>query len=96
MFDLPVVTSHDRKQYTRFRKYLLKNGYMMLQESVYCKLVLNSTMADSLVDNLYKNKPDKGLVQALKITEKQYQRMEYIVGKRSYEVFDTDERLVVL
>ena len=64
MFDLPVVSAHDRKEYAKFRKYLLKNGFLMLQESVYCKLVLNSTMADSLVENLRKNKPENGLVQA--------------------------------
>lgn len=96
MFDLPVVSAHDRKEYTKFRKYLLKSGFMMLQESVYCKLVMNSTMADSLIENLRKNKPEKGVVQAIKITEKQYEKMEYIVGVNSSEVLDTDERLVFL
>lgn len=96
MFDLPVVSAHDRKEYTKFRKYLLKSGFLMLQESVYCKLVMNPTMADSLVDNLRKNKPEKGVVQAIKITEKQYEKMEYIVGVNSSEVLDTDERLVFL
>ncbi len=96
MFDLPVVTSHDRKEYTRFRKYLIKSGFYMLQESVYCKLALNSTMTDSIIENLKKNKPEKGLVQALKVTEKQFERMEYIVGEKQAEVLDTDERLVIL
>lgn len=96
MFDLPVVSAHDRKEYTKFRKYLLKSGFLMLQESVYCKLVMNSTMADSLIENLRKNKPEKGVVQAIKITEKQYEKMEYIVGVNSSEVLDTDERLVYL
>ncbi len=96
MFDLPVMTSHDRKEYTKFRKYLIKSGFYMLQESVYCKLALNSTMADSVIENLKKNKPEKGLVQALKVTEKQFERMEYIVGEKQSEVLDTDERLVIL
>ncbi len=96
MFDLPVVTSHDRKEYTRFRKYLIKSGFYMLQESVYCKLALNSTMTDFIIENLKKNKPEKGLVQALKVTEKQFERMEYIVGEKQAEVLDTDERLVIL
>ena len=96
MFDLPVVSAHDRKEYVKFRKYLLKSGFMMLQESVYCKLVPNTTMADALMENLRKNKPESGLVQALKVTEKQYERMEYIVGEHHSEVLDTDERLVVL
>ncbi len=96
MFDLPVMTSHDRKEYTKFRKYLIKSGFYMLQESVHCKLALNSTMADSVIENLKKNKPEKGLVQALKVTEKQFERMEYIVGEKQSEVLDTDERLVIL
>lgn len=96
MFDLPVVTTHDRKEYMKFRKYLLKNGFLMLQESVYCKLVPNTAMADVVLENLKKNKPENGLVQALKVTERQYQKMEYIVGERCSEVLDTDERLVIL
>ena len=96
MFDLPIVTNHDRKEYTKFRKHLLKSGFLMLQESVYCKLVPNSTMADALIENLRKNKPPKGLVQALKITEKQFERMEYLVGEYQSEVVDTDARLIIL
>lgn len=96
MFDLPVVTASERREYTKFRKYLIKNGYLMLQESIYCKLAQNATAADALVDNLRKNKPESGLVQVLKITEKQYEKMEFIVGGGSSEVLDTDERLVVL
>ena len=96
MFDLPVVTAHDRKDYAKFRKYLIKSGFLMLQESVYCKLVPNSTAADALFDALRKNKPEKGIVQAIKITEKQYERMEYIVGEKHSEVLDTDERMIIL
>lgn len=96
MFDLPVVTAGERREYAKFRKYLIKSGYLMLQESIYCKLAQNATVADALVDNLRKNRPESGLVQVLKITEKQYQNMEYIVGDFSSEVLDTDERLVVL
>ena len=44
MFDLPVQTSLDRREYTKFRKHLIKSGFFMLQESVYCKISLNSGM----------------------------------------------------
>ena len=96
MFDLPVLSTQDRKEYAKFRKYLVKNGFLMMQESVYCKLAPNSAMADTLVANLKKNKPARGLVQVLTVTEKQFERMEYIVGEHHSEVLDTDERLVVL
>lgn len=96
MFDLPVVTVNERREYTRFRKYLIKSGYLMLQESIYCKLAQNSAIADALVDNLRKNKPESGLVQVLRVTEKQYEKMEYIVGEFTSDVLDSDERLVIL
>lgn len=96
MFDLPVGTAGERREYTKFRKYLVKNGYLMLQESIYCKLAQNSTVADALIDNLRKNRPESGLVQVLKITEKQYEKMEFIVGEFTSDVLDTDERLVIL
>lgn len=96
MFDLPSVSSSERKEYTKFRKHLMKSGFLMMQESVYCKLVQNATAADLLVDSIRKNKPSDGLVQVLKITEKQFSKIEYIVGKSNSEVLDTDERLVIL
>ena len=43
LFDLPVLTGDQRREYARFRKFLLKSGFLMLQESVYCKLALNTT-----------------------------------------------------
>ena len=96
MFDLPTTTNDDIRQYTKFRKYLLKSGFIMMQESVYCKLALNATVVDSVVNALKKNKPETGLVQVLTMTEKQFQKIEYIVGTSKSQVLDNDERLVIL
>lgn len=68
----------------------------MMQESVYCKLALNATVAEAIVANLRKNKPEAGLVQVLVMTEKQFQKIEVIVGASKHNVLDNDERLVVL
>lgn len=95
-FDLPVLTEKNRKEYRNFRKYLIKSGFIMMQESVYCKLVPNSAAADAVSSHLKKNKPSEGLVQLLKVTEKQYAKMEFICGKSTSNVLDTDERLVIL
>ncbi len=95
-FDLPVLTEKNRKEYRDFRKHLIKSGFIMMQESVYCKLVQNNTAADAVSDNLKKNKPSAGLVQLLKVTEKQYAKMEFIVGSSTSNVLDTDERLVII
>ena len=96
MFDLPVITDTDRREYRKFRKFLILNGFLMLQESVYCKIAHNSVVADGIVENIKKNKPQAGLVQMLKVTEKQYSKMEYIVGESKSEVLDGDERLIIL
>lgn len=95
-FDLPTLTSADRREYTRFRKYLIKNGFLMLQESVYCKLALNATVSDAVVQGLRKNKPSNGLVQILTLTEKQFSKMEMITGEYKSEVLQNDKRLVIL
>ena len=95
-FDLPVLTTKERRDYQQFRKYLLKSGFLMMQESVYSKLVQNTGIADAVVENLRKNRPSGGLVQVLRVTEKQYAKMDFIVGTKKSEVLDTDERLVIL
>ena len=96
MFDLPMVTAENHREYTRFRKFLLKSGFLMLQESVYCKLALNSTAVNAIRENVRKNKPAEGLVQLLTVTEKQYAKMDIIIGTVKSEVLDSDERLVIL
>lgn len=95
-FDLPVLTEKNRKDYRAFRKFLIKSGFLMLQESVYCKLAQNATVADTILENVRKNKPDAGLVQVLRVTEKQYAKMELVVGENNSKVIDTDERLVII
>lgn len=95
LFDLPVNSTENRRAYSKFHKFLLKAGFMMLQYSVYSKLVLNATVAQSVIANLEKNKPDKGLVQMLIITEKQYSKMVLLLGEAHSETLDTDERLVI-
>lgn len=96
MFDLPVKTSANIREYTRFRKYLIKTGFMMMQESVYCKLALNMTVANAVIDGVRKNKPKDGIVQAFTLTEKQYGKIEFITGNDNSNVLNSDERLVIL
>lgn len=96
MFDLPIGTSEQRREYARFHKFLVKSGFLMLQESVYCKLALNGTATAAIAENVRKNKPKEGLVQLLTITEKQYQKMEFIIGEVQHSILDSDERLVIL
>lgn len=95
-FDLPVETASDRRQYRQFRSMLMKNGFLMLQESVYCRMVLNMSAQGSIIGILEKNKPSSGLVQILTVTEKQFANMKYLIGEYKTGVIDSDERLVIL
>lgn len=95
-FDLPVKTKKDRREYSNFRKYLVKSGFMMMQESVYSKLALNQNVANGICDSIKKHKPSAGLVQMLTVTEKQYSKMEMVVGSKDSNVVANDERLLIL
>ncbi len=95
-FDLPVETNEDRRNYRKFHKMLIKGGFVMLQESVYCKLMTTPSVENSVKNLIEKNKPPKGIVQTLTVTEKQFSKMDYIVGEYKSEYIDTDERLVIL
>jgi len=79
-FDLPVVTRAERRAYTVFRRFLLNDGYDMIQFSVYGR-ILNGNDAETkhlkrLVDNL----PPAGSVRCLTVTEKQFASMKLLVG----------------
>lgn len=95
-FDLPNTYSIDKRNYNRFRKFLINDGYLMLQESVYSKLILNEQQGTLLVNRLKKNSPSKGIIQILIITEKQYSKMEYIIGSSKTKIVNSEDRLVIL
>ena len=96
MFDLPTLNAADMRNYREFRKFLIKNGFMMMQESVYTKIALNQSMAQLIANKVRDNKPDKGLVQMFTITEKQFSRMEILVVEVSDEYITDDRRLIIL
>lgn len=95
-FDLPTESLEDKRNYRKFRKFLIKGGFLMLQESVYAKLALNQTQVDQIISEVKKEKPQNGLVQILAVTEKQFSKMEHISGGINTNVINTDERLLFL
>jgi CRISPR-associated protein Cas2 len=79
-FDLPVVTKADRRAYTVFRRFLLNDGYDMIQFSVYGR-ILNGTDAEQKHSKrLLANLPPEGSVRVLTVTEKQFVGMKLLVG----------------
>lgn len=95
-FDLPTETLENKRNYRKFRKVLLKNGFVMLQESVYTRMLITPSAEKSVVNIIKKNRPPEGLVQILTITERQFENMEFVTGEFATDFIDSDERLVIL
>ena len=96
MFDMPVETAEERKAYRKFRKFLIKEGFIMHQFSVYSKLLLNSSANNAMLERLKVNNPKKGSITLLTVTEKQFSRMIYLNGEKDTSIANSDARLVFL
>lgn len=96
MFDMPTETVEERKAYRKFRKFLLSEGFIMHQFSVYSKLLLNNSANKAMIDRLQANNPKKGSITLLTVTEKQFARMIYLNGERDMSVANSEKRLVFL
>jgi CRISPR-associated protein Cas2 len=83
MFDLPVKKKAEKQHYVRFRKFLLEDGYSMMQFSIYGRVTNGLDGVDKHIRRLKANLPPKGSVRAMTITEKQYAAMLFLVGSPS-------------
>ena len=81
MFDLPTDTKKARKAYTRFRKALIKDGFTMMQFSVYVRHCASEENAEVHENRVVSHLPPDGEVRVLTITDKQYERMRVFWGK---------------
>lgn len=84
-FDLPVQTKLERKEAARFRKFLLKDGYFMLQFSVYVRICNGLDHVAVHRARLRQNVPKNGSVRLLVVTEKQYESIDLLLGDFSEE-----------
>ena len=92
MFDLPVITDKDRKLATKFRNFLLDDGYIMMQYSVYSRICKNNDDVAKHSIRLKMNAPKTGNIRMLSVTEKQYCDMQMIYGikKADEEISSTN------
>ncbi len=97
MFDLPMETSDEKKEYRIFRKHLLEEGFSMLQYSVYYRICPNRDYANGIEAKIKKYLPRNGNVRLVAVTEKQFEDMKVLVGSRSLEEMKVGvERMLVL
>jgi len=81
MFDLPTDTKQARRDYTLFRKSLLKDGFTQMQYSVYSRHCPSKENAEVHVGRIKCHLPPGGEVRILQITDKQFERMMIFLGK---------------
>ena len=95
MFDLPTTEKEDIKIYTKFRNSLLKEGFDMLQYSVYCRVCANKFVVDKYIAILERISPSRGSIRVMYLTEKQYSNMMIITGgKTDNEIIIKDRRFI--
>lgn len=95
-FDLPTLTARDLTEYRKFRKFLIKNGFIMMQESIYSRLVINRNSLALVKKKIKDNLPTGGSIQLLEVTENQFASIEYLRGKMQNKVINSEERVVEL
>lgn len=83
MFDLPVGTPGERKTATKFRKFLLDQGFEMAQFSVYLRFAESKEAAETHIGRIHDSLPKKGKVHIVTLTDKQYGNARIFTGKKS-------------
>lgn len=91
-----MLSDKNRRDYNAFRKFLIKNGFVMMQKSVYSKIVINNVTSKAVREKVSNNLPPEGLVELLEITENQFSRIEYLVGEEQKSAITNAERLIEL
>ena len=95
MFDLPVETLENKRNYTRFRKALLKDGFMMLQFSIYARFLPSEEAADSHRNTIRSVIPPLGQVRLMTVTDHQFGRMEVYYGRKPREPEEIPDQILL-
>ena len=82
LFDLPVLTKEERRDATKFRKFLLDEGFDMCQLSVYMRFCAGKEQTQVHTRRIQSALPPSGKVQIVYITDKQYENIVSFNGPR--------------
>lgn len=80
-FDMPTETKKDRKNYAKFRKAILADGFSMFQFSMYIRHCSSRENAEVHVRRVHSFLPPKGHIGIMCVTDKQFGAMEIFYGK---------------
>ena len=95
LFDLPVDTRQRRRRYARFRKELRKEGFSMLQFSVYARYFACEDASTARRRQIRENLPPEGHVRLLTVTDRQFGKMQVFFGKTEDEPEKAPEQMLL-
>ena len=94
-FDLPTTTKRERKAVAQFRKALEKDGFSMMQYSVYVRHCASRESMDVHIKRVRNSIPPSGLISILSITDKQYGEIQNFFGKIERAKLTTPQQLEI-
>lgn len=80
-FDLPTTTKTERRNATQFRKALEKDGFTMMQYSVYVRHCPSKENMNVHIARVRSSMPPTGMTSILSVTDKQYSEIKNFWGK---------------
>src|SRR3546814_20709812 len=75
MFDLPVDTKERAREATKFREFLLDEGFEMSQFSIYARFCNGKEHYDTYLRRIEANLPERGEIHVLHFTDTQYENI---------------------
>lgn len=97
LYDMPMDNKAKRKEYVRFRDFILDDGFLMMQFSVYTRICPNESSAEKHIARVESFHPKYGNIRIMKITENQYQSMIMVNGEKDeQELLDNNDDLVII
>lgn len=82
MFDLPVGSKAESRAATKFREYLLDEGFEKSQFSVYARFCNGKEQFESYMRRIEAHLPERGEVHILSFTDRQYENIIRFSGQR--------------
>jgi len=92
-FDLPTETKKQRSAASKFRKYLIDDGFNMFQFSIYLRHCPSKENADVHIKRVKKKLPSEGKIGILCITDKQFGQMELFFSQKATELPQVSQQL---
>lgn len=82
MFDLPVGTKAEMRAATKFREYLLDEGFEKSQFSIYARFCNGKEQYEAYLRRIEAHLPDRGDIHILSFTDRQYENIVRFAGQR--------------